>query len=48
MEHSARFPLTSDQLEMLLQGNVCDTTAWTTAFGVQPVSYAEGIEECFT
>jgi len=47
MEHSAHFPITSDQLEMLLQGNVCDTTAWTATFGIQPVSYAEGIGDCF-
>jgi NADH dehydrogenase len=47
MEHSAHFPITSDQMEMLLQGNVCDTTAWTAAFGIRPVSYAEGIGGCF-
>ncbi|TLM65844.1 MAG: complex I NDUFA9 subunit family protein [Deltaproteobacteria bacterium] len=47
MEHSAHFPLTSDQLEMLLQGNVCDTTAWAEMFGITPVSYAEGIGSCF-
>jgi NADH dehydrogenase len=47
MEHSSHFPITSDQVEMLLQGNVCDTTAWTTAFGIKPVSYAEGIGACF-
>jgi len=47
MEGSASFPITSEQLEMLLQGNVCDTTAWTAAFGLQPVSYAEGIAGCF-
>jgi NADH dehydrogenase len=47
MEHADHFPITSDQLEMLLQGNVCDTTAWTAAFGIRPVSYAEGIGGCF-
>lgn len=47
MEHSAHFPITSDQLEMLLQGNVCDPTAWATAFGITPISYAEGIGGCF-
>jgi len=47
MEGSASFPITSEQLEMLLQGNVCDTTAWTATFGIQPVSYAEGIGGCF-
>lgn len=48
MEHSEHFPVTSEQMEMLLQGNVCDTTAWTTTFGIAPVSYAEGIGACFT
>jgi NADH dehydrogenase len=47
MEHSEHFPITMEQVEMLLQGNVCDTTAWTTAFGISPVSYAEGIGGCF-
>lgn len=47
MEHSEHFPITMEQVEMLLQGNVCDTTEWMTAFGISPVSYAEGIGECF-
>lgn len=47
MEHSEHFPITSEQVEMLLQGNVCDITAWTTTFGIAPVSYAEGIKDCF-
>ncbi|MCM2264183.1 MAG: complex I NDUFA9 subunit family protein [Desulfuromonadales bacterium] len=47
MEHAEHFPITSEQVEMLLQGNVCDTTAWTTDFNLKPVSYAEGIEGCF-
>jgi NADH dehydrogenase len=48
MEHSSRFPITSEQVEMLLMGNVCDTTAWATTFGISPVSYAEGIGGCFS
>jgi NADH dehydrogenase len=47
MEHSEHFPITSEQVEMLLEGNVCDTAAWTKAFGITPVSYAEGIGGCF-
>lgn len=47
MENSDHFPITSDQLEMLLAGNVCDTTGWVAAFGIKPVSYAEGIGGCF-
>lgn len=47
LEHSASFPITSDQLEMLLQGNVCDAVEWARDFGIRPVSYAEGIGACF-
>jgi NADH dehydrogenase len=36
------FPLTSDQLEMLLEGNVCDTD-WTGSFGFKPTGFVEGI-----
>jgi len=48
LEGSASFPITLDQLEMLLQGNVCDPTDWARTFGLQPTTYAEGIAECFT
>jgi len=48
MEGSPSFPITLDQLEMLLQGNVCDPTDWAATFGIQPISYAEGIAACFT
>jgi len=47
MEHADSFPITSDQLEMLLAGNVCDVTAWRTTFGIDPISYAQGIGDCF-
>jgi NADH dehydrogenase len=47
MEHSEHFPITSEQVEMLLAGNVCDIAAWIKAFGIAPVSYAEGIGGCF-
>ena len=45
--HADSFPITSDQLEMLLAGNVCDVTAWSAAFGINPISYAQGIADCF-
>ncbi|NJC88495.1 MAG: complex I NDUFA9 subunit family protein [Desulfuromonas sp.] len=48
MEHAPHFPITLEQVEMLLGGNVCDTTAWATAFGIKPVSYAEGVGGCFS
>ncbi len=47
MEHADHFPITSDQLEMLLAGNVCDTVSWASTFGITPLSYAEGIGGCF-
>lgn len=47
MEHSPSFPITSEHVEMLLAGNVCDNTAWTRSFGIAPVSYAQGIGGCF-
>lgn len=48
LEHADHFPITTDQLEMLLQGNVCDTTGWVRDFGIRPVSYAEGVGGCFS
>ena len=41
------FPITEDQLKMLIEGNVCDPQEWAQAFALQPVSYAEGIGGCF-
>ncbi len=35
---SSRFPLTPDQLIMLLEDNCCDITAMTEAFGLYPAS----------
>ena len=40
------FPITEDQLKMLVEGNVCDPDEWAQAFGLVPISYAEGIGEC--
>lgn len=37
------FPLTSDELFMLLEDNICDTTAFTSTFGVTLDPYAENI-----
>ena len=41
-----QFPITEDQLKMLVEGNVCDPDEWAQAFGLVPISYAEGIGEC--
>jgi NADH dehydrogenase len=40
------FPITDDQLKMLVEGNVCDNDEWARVFGLEPVSYAAGIVGC--
>ncbi len=47
MQISEHFPITSDQLTMLVEGNVCGPEEWQEAFGLKATSYAEGIGECF-
>ncbi|WP_429886564.1 complex I NDUFA9 subunit family protein [Geoalkalibacter halelectricus] len=47
LEDFEKFPLTQDQLTMLLEGNECNIQNWTETFSIQPISYAEGIGECF-
>ncbi len=47
MQGFEQFPITDDQLKMLIEGNVCDTEEWERAFGIVPASYAEGIGGCF-
>ncbi len=41
-----QFPITEDQLKMLVEGNVCDPDEWAQTFELVPISYAEGIGEC--
>lgn len=41
MERFERFPLTSEQLEMLLAGNVCDQGPFYSAFGFTPLSLSD-------
>lgn len=47
MQSSALFPITSDQLTMLVEGNICDPTDWQNTFALKARSYAEGIGDCF-
>jgi NADH dehydrogenase len=47
LEHYEKFPLTQEQLTMLLEGNECDIQNWAETFSMQPISYAQGIDECF-
>jgi uncharacterized protein YbjT (DUF2867 family) len=39
----AWFPLTPGQLRMLLEGNTCDPAAFYQDFGLEPVSFKEGL-----
>jgi uncharacterized protein YbjT (DUF2867 family) len=41
------FPLTSDQLTMLLAGNVCDPQPWINDFAIEPRSFAEALRRQF-
>jgi len=47
LEGVSKFPITSDQLEMMLEGNECDQRPWSMDFAIDPISYAEGITACF-
>jgi uncharacterized protein YbjT (DUF2867 family) len=38
------FPVTTDQIEMLVEGNVCDGD-WSETFGLQPTGFEEGIRQ---
>ncbi len=41
------FPLTQDQLIMLLEDNTCDSRPWAEVFDIEPDSFAEGVDRCF-
>lgn len=42
-----KFPITEDQLKMLLEGNECDSEPWAKAFGIDPISFETGVHHCF-
>lgn len=44
MQHIPQFPITSDQLQMLLEENICDG-CWQKTFGFAPRDFREGIGE---
>ena len=39
-----QFPITTTQLTMLLEGNVCDPQPWADYFGLQPTSFRDGVK----
>jgi NADH dehydrogenase len=43
LEGIPNFPITSGQLTMLLEGNVCDPHPWAETFAIQATPFAEGI-----
>jgi NADH dehydrogenase len=44
LQHVALFPLTSDQLRMLLEGNCCDTSDWLDDLALVAPSFRTGLE----
>ncbi len=46
LESLQKFPITSDQLTMLQQGNICDPSEWAHDFDIEPLDFAEGITAC--
>jgi NADH dehydrogenase len=46
LQGSEYFPITCDQLTMLIEGNVCNPEEWAKVFALEPTSYAEGIAAC--
>lgn len=44
-ESISLFPITQDQLTMLLEGNRCDDDRWSETFGIEATSLVESIKE---
>ncbi len=47
LEAVPRFPITSGQLTMLLEGNVCDPKNWSETFGITPRDIKEDLRAIF-
>jgi len=45
MQSIPQFPMTSDQLQMLLEENICDPTEWAETFSLQLQDFPSGIAE---
>ncbi len=45
LESIPQFPITSDQLQMLLEGNCCDPEPWRSTFDLQLTGFTEGIQD---
>lgn len=44
-QHLPPFPMTSDQLTMLLEENICNSSNWQEVFDLQLTDFAEGIQQ---
>jgi NADH dehydrogenase len=44
MQHVPQFPITMDQLQMLLEESLCDG-CWKKVFGFEPRDFSESIRE---
>lgn len=47
LERCESFPLTTDQLKMLREDNVCEIDAYVKTFGVQPASFRQALPAMF-
>jgi len=45
LEGMSFFPITSGQLTMLLEGNVCDPQPWAQTFGIELTPFSDGIRQ---
>ncbi len=43
LQHLPSFPMTSDQLQMLLEGNCCDSTEWLHDLNLESASFQKGL-----
>ena len=44
MQHVPQFPITMDQLQMLIEENICDG-CWKQVFRFEPQDFQKGIQE---
>ncbi len=47
LESLPSFPITTSQMTMLLEGNVCDPADWSSTFGITPKSLEEQLKAIF-
>ncbi len=43
LENFDKFPITADQLTMMLEGNVCDPQPWEKTFALKSTCFADGV-----